>query len=368
MNNSAAKQYNRRKLQLLLLGLAIQLLLWLALLLSPLNHRLADLARECSSRPLFQFYCFLALLAGLAGLLFFPLNFYSDYLLEKKFNLSNQNVTGWLAEQLKSLLVGLILGGIVLTVLYHLLSAFPNSWWFWIWLFLLIFGVLLTHLAPVVLFPLFYRFEPLDNPELLNRFRTLAEKFNFKLEGVYRFNLSKTTRKANAALVGLGRNKRVILGDTLLEHFTAEEITTIFAHELGHSVHRHIPRLIAWGAGTSLVGLFLVQLAYRQVLFHHHWGTTQLEALPFLGFFLFLYGTVSEPLNNWFSRRLEYQADAFAVRLTGAGAPFTQALEKLAALNLADRTPSKIVETLYHSHPSIENRIRKIKQENYHGS
>ncbi len=368
MNDSLAKQYNRRKLQLALGSLTLQVVFWLVLLFTPLTQRFAELARQLSPLPLFRFYGFVATISLTASFFFFPLNYYSRYLLEKKFHLSNQTIVKWLIDQLKSLFVAIVLGGIVLTVFYLLLTRYPNSWWLWTWAFLLVFGVLLTHLAPLILFPLFYRFERLENPGLLNRFRTLVEKFGFKLEGVYRFNLSKTTRKANAALAGLGKSKRVILGDTLLEDFTPEEIETIFAHELGHYVHRHIPRLIAWGAFTSLVGLFLVNLTYQQVLRQQHLQANQLEAIPYLGFFLFLYGIVSEPLNNWFNRRLEYQADAFVARFTGKAPIFIQALEKLAALNLADRSPSKMVETLFHSHPSIENRIHKIKQENDHGS
>lgn len=362
MNASRAKKYSHLKLIVSLTHLAFSAVFWTSLILTPLGQWLARLSRDFTPHPLLQFYIFSFFLALIYSSFSWPLSFYSEYMLEHRFHLSNQRLTAWLFEQLKGLMVGFILGAIILTVFYLFLFHSPRFWWFWLWLFLFFFSVLLTRLAPVLLFPLFYKFSPIDQPALKERLQALGAKWGLNITGVFKFNLSKTTRKANAAFTGLGKSKRVILGDTLLENFTPDEIETVFAHEIGHFRHRHLLKGILLNSFSLLLSLWLVSQIYRQILAQFHWTSWQLEALPYLGFLLFFFGLFLSIIGNYISRTFEYQADAFAARAAGGPDIFVAALRKIADLNLADPSPHPLIEYLFYSHPSIVHRIQKLQE------
>jgi STE24 endopeptidase len=269
----------------------------------------------------------------------------------------------WLWEQVKGFLVGIVLGFVLMTIFYYLLWKQPTLWWFYVWLFILAFSILLSRLAPVLIFPLFYKFKPLENETIKERINRIARKNKLHISGIFQFNLSKTTKKANAAFTGIGKTKRVILGDTLLNNFTDDEIETVFAHEVGHYRYKHLWKGIAIYSALSLAGLFLVYLVYSSIISHFNYPPHQLEALPYLGLLLYLYGFITGPISNAISRHFEYQADNFAVAETSKPAVYQACLEKLADLNLADQQPHPLVEFLFYSHPSIEHRIEKISGE-----
>ena len=196
-----------------------------------------------------------------------PVSFIGSYWLEHRFGLSNQRFPGWIWEQVKAYFIGLVLLVPILLVFYYLLRAFPESWWFWIATILFLFSVFIGKIAPQIIFPLFYKFEPVSDDKLLKRMNRLAEMGNFSLQGVYRFDMSKTTKKANAAFTGLGKTRRIILGDTLLKNFSLDEIETVFAHEVGHYVHGHLVKAIIRGTLASYLGLFFAAYFYaRHVL------------------------------------------------------------------------------------------------------
>ena len=363
MDQNTAKRYNRIKLILSLSGMIIDLLFWLVIIFSGVAISLANVAYSQFSLSLFQFYLFVIILAAIYLLINFPFSFASGFLVERRFSLSNQTFLQWVWEQVKGLLVAAVLGGVVLTIFYLLLVKYPNVWWVGVWLFLLIFSVLLTRLAPTLIFPLFYKFEPLERNELKEKLQKMGERWGLKITGVFRFNLSKTTRKANAAFTGLGKSKRVILGDTLLNEFNEAEIESVFAHEIGHFVHRHLFKGILINSVLSLAGLYLVFYIYRNITGALHLSQHSLEALPYLGLLFFLFSQITSPLGNYISRRFEYQADRFAVAAMEKSEPFIESLKKLSRLNLADPDPHPLVEFLFYSHPSINNRIEKITGE-----
>ena len=357
-----SKKYNRIKLRLTIFNLILDLSLWLILLFF-LADPVANIAYHSAGHPLVQFYVFAAIIGMGLGFIHFPISFYSGYILEHQFSLSNQTFLRWLGEQLKGLLVSLILGTIVSTVFYLLLWKYPHSWWFMVWLFILIFSILLSRLAPLLLFPIFYKFKPLENESLKERIQKFADKWNLHISGVYQFDLSKNTRKANAAFAGLGKSRRIILGDTLLDNFSEDEIETVFAHEVGHYHHRHLVKGILINSLISLIGLFLVFQIYRLYLENHQYTGHQLEALPFLGLLLMIYGLITGPIGNLISRKFEYQADRFAVTSTGNHQFFIESLKKLSRLNLADESPHPLVEFLFYSHPSINHRVQNISED-----
>jgi STE24 endopeptidase len=253
-----------------------------------------------------------------------------------------------------------VLGGFLLEVVYALLRASPDLWWLWVAILMLLFNVLLANLGPVVLFPIFYKFAPLgdEHADLAQRLLQLAERAGARVRGVYRFDMSRRTKAANAALAGLGNTRRILLGDTLLNEFTHDEIETVMAHELGHHVHKDIPVGIFVESALTLIGLYLASLGLR-------WGAAafgfagpaDIAALPVFALVMGVYGLVTMPLGNAYSRWRERRADEYALEATGKGEAYADALVRLANQNLADANPEAWVEFLLYSHPALGKRI-----------
>ena len=221
-----------------------------------------------------------------------------------------------------------------------------------------VYSILLAQIAPVLIFPLFYKFTPIENEELRSRLLAMCDKVGFKVSGVYKFNMSKTTKKANAAFTGFGRTKRIILGDTLLDSFTEKEIETVFAHELGHYKRGHIKINILISLFGTFIGLFVMANLYTMLLpvfgFQYRY---EIAALPLLALIASVYSFFTGPLTAAISRRFEYEADRFAIDTTGDISSFASTMEKLAGQNLANDEPNKLVEFWTYSHPSIKKRI-----------
>jgi STE24 endopeptidase len=292
-------------------------------------------------------------------LLFLPLSYFGDYYLEHKVGLSNESFGAWVLDQLKSLALNLLLGVAILDVLYFLLRRAGQWWWIGAGLFFLLFGVVLSALFPVLILPLFYKLQPLENEPLRQKLTALAQRVGAKVLGVYRMGMSEKTKKANAAFAGLGSTKRIILGDTLLDKFAEDEIEVVMAHEMAHYQHGDITRMIAWGTMTTFIGLKVADLGL-------HWGMKHvfqfsnvwdIEAFPLLALCLFVFGLMVMPLNNAFSRSREWKADATALELTMNRDAFIRAMRKLAEQNLADLSPHPVIEFLLHDHPSLARRI-----------
>jgi STE24 endopeptidase len=301
-----------------------------------------------------------AVFGGVYYLLDLPLSYYSGFVLPHRFKLSTQTLVDWVCDQVKSLSLGAILGGVILEVIYAVLRAAPDTWWLWTAGFLLLLTVVLTNLAPVLFFPIFYKFVPLgqEHTELVERLVRLTERANTRVCGVFRFDMSRRTKAANAALTGLGNTRRIILGDTLLNEFTPDEIETILAHELGHHVNRDIPIGIAVESILTLGGLYLASLGLRGgVAAFGFAGPSDIAALPIFAFVMGVYSLVTMPLGNAYSRWRERHADEHALRTTGNGVAYASALTRLANQNLEDADPEPWVEFLLYSHPALSRRI-----------
>lgn len=357
-----AKEYAQISRRLFVLDLvlgAVYVLLWILAGWSPwLRDQVHQLTTATwLSVPLFA--------AGF-GLPYFiltaPLTYYSGFVLPHRYGQSNQTLKAWLWDQFKGLLITGVLGLIILEVIYALLGAFPQTWWLWTALVMLVFTVLLSNLAPVLIFPLFYKYKPLDDEDLVSRLTHLATKAGARVQGVYVFDMSSKTVAANAALMGLGNTRRIVLADTLVERFTANEIETVLAHELGHHVHKDLPFGIIVQSLLTLIGFWLADLVMR-------WGITTFAytsltdpaTLPLLMVALSIFGLVTMPLSNSWSRWREVKADEYALKMTGKPRAFVSAMTRLANQNLAEAEPPVWVEFLLHSHPSINKRVAKAK-------
>ena len=303
---------------------------------------------------------FAVIYAGIDMLLSLPLSYYSEFVLPHRYELSNETTKSWIIDNLKALLISVPIGLIVIEVIYAVLRRFPDTWWLWAAGFMLLFTVLLANLSPVLIDPIFNKYIPLgeEHQDLAARLLRLAERAHTRVRGVYKFDLSRRTKTANAALTGIGNSRRIILGDTLIEEFTPDEIETVLAHELGHHVNRDIPLIILVGSVSTLVGFFLASLGLKWGV--HFWGfedASDISALPLFILVIGVYSLVTMPLNNAFSRWRERLADQYALQATGNGEAFASAMRRLANQNLADADPEPWVEFLLYSHPALRKRI-----------
>jgi STE24 endopeptidase len=227
---------------------------------------------------------------------------------------------------------------------------------------MLFFSAVLSNLAPVLILPLFYKFVPLDDADLAARLTRLFEQAGTHVRGVYRFDMSSKTVQANAAVVGLGNTRRIVLGDTLLDHFTADEIETVLAHELGHHVHGDLGKNILVGSVLTLSGLWLASraLGWGVAAFGFD-GLADVAAMPLLALALAAFELATMPLGNTYSRWRERLADRYALETTCKPGAFASAMTRLANQNLADADPERWVEVLLHSHPAINRRVAMAK-------
>ena len=256
-----AQRYGRTSLVLAVSDMALDVV-YLAIMAfvfaRPLDTWLAGFPLFAGDDSLLRLMALFGVVVGIHILVSLPLSFYAGYVVEHRFKLSNQSIGRWVTTWLKRNAFGIVLGAAIYAGLYWMIWHTGNYWWLIAAGVFFLFSVILGQLAPVVFLPLFYKIERLDDAALTERMDKLAAGTGLTIEGVYRMGLSADTVKANAMLAGLGRTRRVLMGDTLLEKFSPDEIEVIFAHEIGHHVHRHIPKMIAAGVLFSLVGFWLL--------------------------------------------------------------------------------------------------------------
>ena len=360
-----AKVFARTRRRLMLVDLALGSLYVLAWLVFGWGTALKEALLQYMANPWLLVPAFALVFGGLYYLIDLPLSFYAGFTLPHRFGLSNQTLTGWVKDQVLGLLIGGLLGGLLLEVVYLGLRAYPQTWWLITAGILLGFSVLLVNLAPVLLMPLFNKYVPLsqEHADLAERLVRLAERAGTRVRGVYQFDLSRRTKAANAALTGLGNTRRIILGDTLLNEFTSDEIETVLAHELGHHVNQDIPVGILVESLMTLAGLWLASLALdwgvRSFGFEGVWD---IAAMPLLALVMGTYGLITMPLGNAYSRWRERRADEYALKATGNGKAYASALSRLANQNLADADPEPWVEFLLYSHPAVGRRIEMAEE------
>lgn len=352
------KRYQRQKLTVSICSLVVNLaaLVFMALLAGPwLDQWVRSWVGDSGWLRLIALGFLYA--AGFE-LLQLPFSFWSGFVLEHRYHLSNQTLRAWVWRKVKGYLVGGVLGLALLLGLYALLWYSGPWWWLWATAGWLAVTLVLARLLPVLVLPLFYKVTRLDDTPLLERLQRLTAGTGLTIEGVYRLHLSEETRKANAALTGMGRTRRVLLGDTLLEEFTPEEIEVVFAHEIGHHVYRHIPKIIVVSVVLAAAGLWLVNLVLQSAAGPLGYASyNDPAALPLLLLVLTVFSLVLTPLQNALSRFFERQCDRYALRRTRLPQAYRSAFVKLARMNKADADPHPLVVWMFEDHPPIRERL-----------
>jgi STE24 endopeptidase len=349
---------------------SIAALVWSVLLLggllsTGLSISLRELAERVSSRivpawwqPGLAVLVYVALLSLLNEIGSLPLSFYGGFLLERRYELSNESFRGWLADQSKSLVVGLVLGGGAAVVIYGCIRVAPDRWWLIAGVVFALLIVGLTNLAPIVLLPLFYSVKPLDREALRSRLLALADRAGARVLGAYEWGLADKTKKANAALAGIGATRRILVSDTMLAEYSDDEIEVVLAHEIAHHVHGDIWKGILFESGLLLGGFYLASEALRALAAPLGLrGVEDVAGVPLLMLAAGAVSLVMVPVAHAMSRAFERSADRFALDLTRNPGAFVSAMRRLGAQNLAEERPSKIVQCLFYSHPPIRERI-----------
>jgi len=302
----------------------------------------------------------LSLVNEIGGL---PLSFYSGFVIERRYGLSNQTLTGWLLDEIKGFALGLIFGGLAASVIYFLIRRAADSWWLPAGAIFALLIVGLANLGPVLLLPLFYTVKPLAQESLRARLMALAERASARVLGVYEWGLAAKTKKANAALTGIAGTRRILVSDTMLADYSEDEIEVVLAHELAHHVHGDIWKGLIFESALILAGFFAGARVLRA------WvetaglrGPADVAGLPLLLLTAGAVSLVMVPAAHAMSRHYERRADRFALDLTRNPAAFISAMRRLAAQNLAEEHPSKLVEWLFYSHPPIRERVAAAQQ------
>jgi STE24 endopeptidase len=357
-----AKEYARIRHRLLVADLAIAAVYVLVLSLSGLSAWFKARLLLVTTQPLVVIALYFLVFSIVYGLLDFPLSYYGGYVLPHRYGLSTQNLRGWLADQAKGAALGLGIGLVAMEVMYYLLRAFPSIWWLLTGILFLFFTIVLANLAPLLIVPLFFKFRPLEDEELVGRLISLAERAGTKVRGVFTIDLSAKTTAANAALMGLGNTRRIVLGDTLMKEYSADEVETILAHELGHHVHGDIWRGIAVQTALTLVGLFLADRLLRWgVATFAFEGLADVAAFPVVAMAMGGLAVLAMPLANAYSRWREGLADQFSLEMTSKPQAFISSMTRLANQNLSEAEPEPWVEVLLYSHPAIGKRIKRAQ-------
>lgn len=354
-----ARRYNRLRRWLGVADFGIGLVLLIVLLATGWTGTLRDIAyRGAGQTYALAVFFYVGMLLVISKVLGFGLDYYG-FRLEHRYQLSNQKLGGWLWDELKGWLVGLVLASILVELLYFCIRQWPQHWWLAAWIIFIGLFIFFAQIAPVVLLPIFYKFEPLHNESLKERLVRLSERAGTRVRGVYEWKLSEKSKKANAALTGLGATRRILLADTLLQNYSDEEIEAVLAHELGHHVHKHIVKSIAVQAAVTLVGFWAADVVLRYAVDARHMFETLADFanLPLLVLVSTVLSFLLMPVLNAYSRFNERQADRYCFRSISSVSPFITSMNKLADQNLAERQPSRWVEWFFHSHPAIGKRV-----------
>lgn len=289
-----------------------------------------------------------------------PFDYYKGYLVEHKFNLSTQTPSSWLTDHLKSLILGILLSLIIVQGIYYALRTTPTYWWVAVWAFMSIGILVITYVAPVVIMPLFFKYPPLGDQELIERLTNLAEKAGVKVLGVFEMKAGVKTRKAVGALAGVGNTRRIILSDTLLANYSSDEIEGVIGHELGHHMFHHIGKMTITTSIMMFIAFYISDLVLKTSV--NYFGFTGIDDIASLPLLAITFGSLflaASPIVNTYSRYAEEQADQYELEAVKKPDAFISAMVKLCDQNLRYADPHPLIEYAFYDHPSGKNRVKR---------
>jgi STE24 endopeptidase len=314
---------------------------------------------------IWQALIFFGVLSVIGAAAEMPFDIYHTFVLEKKYGFSTITWKLWLTDLIKSVMISAVLMGLMLSAFMAFILYLPKSWWFWAWIFFTAFEILLLWLYPVVIAPLFNKYEPIRDEVLREKITSLMAKVGLKTKGIYQVDEGKRSKHTNAYFSGIGRTKRIVLYDTLLASHSQEEILAVLAHEIGHWKKKHILKQLIFMIGMSLVGFYFIYLVVNWPPLYGAFGlkyTPVYAGLLLVSLYLGCIGFFFSPLGAIVTRRYEREADKMAVELVGTSEPMINALKRLAKDNLSNLHPHPMYVWFYYSHPPLIERIEYLQK------
>ena len=312
---------------------------------------------------IWQALIFFGVLSAIGGAVGIPFDLYHTFVLEKKYGFSTITWRLWLTDLIKSVIISTVLTGLMLAAFMAFILFLPQSWWFWAWIFFTTFEILLLLIYPVVIAPLFNKYEPIKDELLKEKITLLMEKVGLKAKGIYQVDEGKRSKHTNAYFTGIGKTKRIVLFDTLLASHSQEEILAVLAHEIGHWKKKHILKQLIFMIVASFIGLYFIYLVVNWPPLYGAFGLTctpVYAGLLLVSLYLSCAGFFLSPVGAAITRRYEREADKVACELTGTSEPMINALKRLAKDNLTNLHPHPLYVWFYYSHPPLIERIEYL--------
>jgi STE24 endopeptidase len=307
------------------------------------------------------FFGMLAVIGSIADL---PFQWYDAFVLEKKYGFSTITWKIWVADLIKSTILSAILAGIMVSAFMAFISYLPGSWWFWAWVFFTLFELVLLWLYPVLIAPLFNKFEPVKDESLKEKIVALLDKVGLTAKGIFQIDAGKRSKHTNAYFTGIGKTKRIVLYDTLLASHSQDEIISVLAHEIGHWKKRHVIKQLVFAISSALVLLYLAYSVLGWPPLYRAFGLSRTPVYAGLFLVSIYLGALKfflSPLAAAFMRKYEGEADTMAFQLTGDSQPMINALKRLAKDNLSNLHPHPLYAWFYYSHPPLIERIEYLQ-------
>ncbi len=361
----SSQQYTRATTRFSQVQETFMLVVTLVFILAGGFNSVDILARSFNFDPIGTGLCFTGLLALLSGLVSLPFSLYSTFVIEERFGFNKTTGKTFVLDLAKTMLLAVCIGGPVLAVVLWFFQAAGSIAWLYCWGAVTFFILVLQFVAPVLIMPLFNKFTPLEEGELKKGITDYAQAQHFGMKGIYTMDGSKRSTRLNAFFTGFGRFRRIVFFDTLVEKLGTSEIVAVLAHEMGHYKHRHIFKMMAASILQMGVMFYIMSLFLDNQQLFAAFGMENISIYAGLFFFGFLYAPISTLLSilfNLFSRKHEYEADAWAVQTTGSSQALINGLKKLSVHNLANLTPHPLNVVVNYSHPPLLQRIMAIKE------
>lgn len=365
MNDSRrrAKNYSRLRYLAGLSELALTVAFLVLIITTGYSVKFAGFALYSGGNFYLSLTLYIVILSLIYYVLLFPLTFYAGFILDHKFSLSGQSLFSWCKDEFKKIIISLTIFLVLVNTFYLIARNFQSIWWLACFAAWIIFSVLFARIFPVVIIPLFYKYNPLRDKELNQRIKETARKFGISVLDVFEIDFSAKTRKSNAAVVGWGPTRRVILADNLVREFTHEEVEVVVAHEMAHHRLNHFWKLILASSVSIFIFFFITgRLMNSMGYLPGSDALSDLRLFPSLWLLFVIYGFAVTPFTNAISRRFEREADTRALEVTGSKDAFITMMTRLAEKNLADDDPGRVIEILFYTHPPISRRIEMAKK------